>query len=50
MSASLPLIPDDTYIINITTDMADVMVPLRSNSHRALSARAEHRVGVRVLA
>ena len=27
MSASLPLIPDGTCIINITTDMADVMIP-----------------------
>ena len=39
MIAALPPIPDGTCTRDIATDTADVM--------RALSARAEHRVGVR---
>ena len=47
MIAALPPILDCTCIISDTaTDMADI-IPLRPNWHRALSARAEHRVGAR---
>ena len=47
MVDALPEIPDDTCSSDIATDMADVMLPLRPNWYRALSARVEHRVGAR---
>ena len=47
MVDALPPIPDGTCISDIAPDMADVIFPLRSNSFRALSAHAVHRVGAR---
>ena len=49
-SAALPAVPSGTCIGDTAADMADVMLPSRPNWHRALSARAEHRAGVRTLA
>ena len=47
MVAKSPPIPDGTCISDIATDVADVMLSTTGNFYRALSARAEHRVGAR---
>ena len=47
MVDALPPIPDGTCISDIATDMADVVLSLRPNRYRALSAHAEHRVVAR---
>ena len=50
MTVVLPPIPDGTRIGDIATIWLTSCFPLRLNWHRAQSARAEHRVGARVLA
>ena len=47
MAAALPPTPDGTCISDIATDIAESCLPLRPNWRRALSARADHRVGAR---
>ena len=49
MVAALPPIPDGTCISDVATDMADVMFSTAAELAPRLSARAEHRVGARVL-
>ena len=50
VGALLPQIPGITCISGIATKMADVMLSTaRRTENRILSARAEHRVGARVL-